>query len=123
MANAFRALAIGQFAMQSDPFPHCKFALLQLELCREIEQAHLALLLREDFVEKGQMVAEEEDGTGIVDGSIASDELIEEDRCHRRDVFVAEAQVGARETRVAGLDGGYTELWNSTGGDARAPST
>ncbi len=108
MANSFCALAVGQLAMQADPLARCKFALFQLELSCEVEQAHLSLLLGKDFVEKCQMVAKEEHRTGIVDGSIASDKLIEEDRGHGSYVFVAEAQVGAGETGIARFDGGHT---------------
>src|SRR5438132_3675204 len=100
MTNAFCALAVGEFAMQADPLPRCKFALLQLELRRQIEQAHLALLLGEDFVEKRQMVAKEEHRNRIVHWSVASDQLVEENRRHWSYVFVAEAQVGAGETGV-----------------------
>ena len=76
MTNAFCALAVGEFAMQADPLPRCKFALLQLELGSEIEQAHLALLLGEDLVKECQVIAEEDDRTRIIHWRVASNELV-----------------------------------------------
>src|SRR5712692_7048802 len=103
MTNAFRALAVRQLPVQPDAALFGKILLLQLELRRQVEQTHLALLLREHFVQKRQVVAEENDRRGIVHRSIASRQLIEEDGCHGRDVFMAEAQIGASESGVSRL--------------------
>ena len=40
---------------------------------------------------------------GIGDRRVLAEKVLEENRRHRRDVFVAEAQIGARESGVAGL--------------------
>ena len=53
---------------------------------------------------KRQVVAEKEHRAGIIYRRISSDQLIEENRRHGGDVLMAEAQIGARETGVAGLD-------------------
>ncbi len=82
-----------------------KVFLLELQLARQIEQAHLLLLLRHHFVEEGEVIAEEHDRAGIGDRLFFAEEVLEEDRRHRRDVLVAEAQIGARETGIARLNG------------------
>ena len=79
--------------------------LLQLELRGQIEQAELFLFFRDHFVEEGQVVAEEQDAGGIVDLGVLAHVALEENGRHGRDVFVAEAQVGAGEAGVAGLYG------------------
>ena len=56
------------------------------------------------------MVAEEHDGLGVGDRLVLAEEVLEEDRRHRGDVLVAEAQVGARESGVARLDGFDADL-------------
>src|SRR5438034_7219748 len=119
MTNAFCALAIDQFAMQADSFSRSKLALLQLELCRQIEQAHFALLFRENLVEESQMIAEEEHRSGIVDWGVVSDQLVEENRGHRSDILVAEAEVGAGKAGVTGFDCIWRALLARTGGGTR----
>src|SRR2546425_5979775 len=56
------------------------------------------------------MVAEHQDRAGIVDLRVFPDELLEEDRRHRRDVLVAEPNVGEHEPFVARLHGGNADL-------------
>src|SRR5215469_8656290 len=51
------------------------------------------------------MVAEEQDAARVVHRLVLAKIVLVEDRRHRGDVFVTEAQVGAGETRVAGLYG------------------
>src|SRR5215467_1961025 len=97
--------------MQANAFAFCEFSLLELQLGREIEQPHLALLLGEDFIEKGEMIAEEEHRTRIVDGRIFPDELIEEYGSHRSHVFVAEPKISASKARIGGLDARNTDAW------------
>src|SRR5262249_15171079 len=63
-----------------------------------------------NLVEKGEVIAEEDDGGRIVDFGILSDEVLKENGCHGGDVFMAEAQVGARKTCVAGLYGWHADL-------------
>ena len=60
VADSFRALAVGQFAVQLDSLLRGEILLLELELRRQIEQAHLLLLFRNHFVEKRQVVAKEQ---------------------------------------------------------------
>jgi hypothetical protein len=81
-----------------------KGLLLELQLAGEIEQSHLAFFFRNYLVQEGEVVAEEHDGAGIVDRLVLAEEVLEEDRRHRRHVFVAETQIGARESGVAGLN-------------------
>src|SRR5579864_5992223 len=119
VADSFRSFAVGQLAMQTNAFALRKLALFKLQLGSQVEQAHLAFLLGEDFIEKSQVVAEEKYRAGIIHRGFFADKLIEEDRRHGRDVFVAEAEVGASESGVARLNGGNTDF-RCTGGDARA---
>jgi hypothetical protein len=104
MADAFRAFAVFQFAVQLDALLGGEVLLLEFELRRQIEQAHLALLFGNHFVEKGQVVAEEHDARGVVHLRVFAQVAFEENRRHRRDVLVAEAQIGAGEAGVARLD-------------------
>ena len=74
--------------------------LLEFELRREIEQAHLASFLRRSLRQetsgdrgRNRIVL------GIVDRRVFADVVLEEDRRHGRDVFVAEAQVGCARSR------------------------
>ena len=78
--------------------------LLEFELGRQIEQAELLLLFGDHFVEKCQVIAEEQNARGIVDLRVLADVALEENRRHGRDVFVAEAEIGAGKAGVAGLD-------------------
>ena len=77
--------------------------LLELELRRQVQQAHLALFFRHHLVKKCQVVAEELDGVAIVHRHALADEVLVEDRRHRGDVLVREAQVHAGETGIARL--------------------
>src|SRR5262249_54389517 len=110
MADAFRAFAVLKFNMQLDFLLLREFLLLELELGREIKQAEFLLLLGNDFIEKGQVIAEEENGCGIIDLGVFPDVVLKEDCSHRRDVLVAEPQVGASKTCVAGFDGRNTNF-------------
>ena len=56
------------------------------------------------------MVPEHQDRAGIVDLGVFPDELLEEDRRHRRDVFMAEPDVGEHEPFVARLHGWNADL-------------
>ncbi len=47
---------------------------------------------------------------GVVDGLVFAEIVLVENRRHGRDVLVAEAQVGARESRVAGLHRLHADL-------------
>ena len=60
VADALRPLAVFQFSMQLDSLLRRKVLLLELELCRQIEQAKLLFLLRNHFIEKRQVVAEKD---------------------------------------------------------------
>src|SRR5579862_9592082 len=105
MANPFRAFAIFQFAVQSDSLPGCEILLLELELGSKIEQANLLFLFGNNFVQKGQVIAEEENGRRIVDLRILADVVLKEDGRHGCDVFVAEPQIGAGKASITGLNG------------------
>ena len=89
--------------MQLDSLLRGEILLLEFELRRQIEQAELLLLFGNHFVEKCQVIAEKDDGGGIVDLGVFADIALEENRRHRRDVFVAEAQIGPGEAGIAGL--------------------
>src|SRR5712692_9316716 len=78
--------------------------LLELELCRQIKQAHLALLFRDSFVQKRQMVAEKKNRRRIIHRSIAAYQVIEKDGRHGRHILVAEAQIGVGKTGIVRLD-------------------
>src|SRR5579864_3468382 len=99
VADSFRSFAVGQLAMQTNAFAFRKLCLFELELRSQVEQAHLAFLLGEDFIEKSQVVAKEKYRAGIIHRGFFADKLIEENRRHGRDVFVAKAQVGSSEAR------------------------
>ena len=105
VADALAALAVLELAVQLDALVAGEILLLELELRRQVEQAHLALFFRHDLVEKRQVVAEKLDAVAIVHRHALADEVLVEDRRHRRDVLVREAQVHAGETGIAGLDG------------------
>src|SRR4051794_27830140 len=49
------------------------------------------------------MVTEEHHAGAVVHRSVFADKMLVEDRGHGRDVLVTEAQIGARESGVAGL--------------------
>ena len=55
------------------------------------------------------MVAEEEDRLRLQHLFVGPDELLEEDRRHRRHVLVAEADVGLDEALIAGLHPRHTD--------------
>ena len=104
MADAFRAFAIGQFTVQFDSLLLGEILLLEFKLGGEVEQSQFLFLFGDHFIQKGQVIAEEDDGGGIVDVGVFAYVALEEDRRHGRDVLVAEAQIGAGEAGVAGLD-------------------
>src|SRR6185503_11259230 len=74
MADSLGAFTVYQLPVEPDTFPLRKLALFQLELRGQVEQAHLPLLLRENFVEERQVIAEEHDRRRIIDRRILSDE-------------------------------------------------
>src|SRR6266566_2163185 len=77
--------------------------LLELELRGQIKQAELLLLFVYDFIQERQVIAEEQDRRRIVYLGIFADVVLEEDRRHRSDIFMAEPQVGHGETGITGL--------------------
>src|SRR3989442_5082673 len=103
VADSFRAFAVLQLAMQLDSLPFSELLLLKLELCGQIKQAELLLLFGYDFIQERQVIAEEQDRRRIVYLGIFADVVLEEDRRHRSDIFMAEAQVGARKASIAGF--------------------
>src|SRR6266566_4255237 len=96
--------------MQLDSLLLRKVLLLKLELRREIEQAELLFLFRNDFIEKGEVIAEEEDACWIVHSGILAHVALKKNGGHGSYVFVAETQVGAGKAGVAGLDAGHAGL-------------
>ena len=104
VADSFRTLTIAQFAVQPNSLLAGEVLLLELELCGQIEQAKLFLLFRNHFVQKRQVIAEEQNGRGIVHLRVSANIMIKKDRRHRRDIFMAEAQVRTRKSGVSGLD-------------------
>ena len=104
VADALRALTVGQFAMQFDSLLLREVFLLQLELRRQIEQPHLFLFLRDHFIEEGEMVAEEADAGSVVHRNILADILLIENGSHGRDVLMTEAQIDGSEPRISRLN-------------------
>src|SRR3981081_1482669 len=96
--------------MELDSLLLRKVLLLELELHREIEQAELLFFFRNDFIEKREVVAEEEDARWIVHFGILAYVALKKNGGHGGDVFVAETQVGAGKAGVAGLDAGHAGL-------------
>ena len=103
-------VAQAQLAVELDALRCRELALLFLELQRDVEQAFLDSLGRHRLGQEGEVIAEHENRAGIVDLRILAHQLLEKDRCHRRDVFVTEADVRQHESFVAGLDGRYADL-------------
>src|SRR5262249_11534544 len=110
MADALRAFAIFQLTVQPDSLLTGEFLLLELELTRPVEQPHFVLLLVDDLVDESEVIAEEDDGGRIVYFGVVADEVLKEDGCHGSDVFMAEAQIGARKTCITGLYGWHADL-------------
>src|SRR5262249_3268310 len=84
--------------------------LLELELTRQIEQSHFLLFFGDDLIEKGEVITEEDDGRRIIYLGIFPDEMLEEDGCHGCHVLMAEAQIGASKTCIAGFHRWYANL-------------
>src|ERR1700736_4781999 len=96
--------------MQLDSLLLRKVLLLELELRREIEQAELLFFFRNDFIEKREVIAEEEDACWIVHFGILAYVALKKNGGHGGYIFVAETQVGAGKAGVAGLDAGHAGL-------------
>src|SRR5579885_1379594 len=89
--------------MQLDALGFREVLLLEFQLRCQVEEAHLSFFFRHDVIQERQMIAEETDGRSVVNRNILPDKLLVEDRSHGRYVFMAETQIDARETRIAGL--------------------
>src|SRR5258708_28382001 len=94
MADAFGALAVLQLSMQADALFFGKIFLLHFQLSRQVEQSHLLFLFGDHLIEKREMVAEEQDGRGIVDFCLFPDKVLEKYRGHGSAIFMAETQGG-----------------------------
>src|SRR6266699_2189544 len=103
VADSFRTLAVLQLAMQLDSLPLREIFLLELELRGQIKQAELFLFFGYDFIQERQVVAEEKDRRRIVYFGIFAHVVLEEDRRHRSDVFMAEAQVSPGKAGITGF--------------------
>src|SRR5919109_2123035 len=90
--------------MQLDALLLRELFLLELELTSQVEQTHFLLLFRDHLIEKRKVVAEEENRVGLRDLRLFAHVVFEKDRRHGRDVLVAEAQIGARESRISRLN-------------------
>src|ERR1017187_3739941 len=101
VADAFRTFAVAQLAVQLDATRFREVFLLQLQLRGQVEQAHLALLFRQYFVEERKVIAEEQDRDSVVDRLVFAEIALVENCGHRRDVLMTETQVGARESSVS----------------------
>src|SRR5581483_9925865 len=111
VADALAALAVAQLAVQADSLLFGEVLLLELQLRGQVEQAHPALLLRDHVVQEGEMVAEEQDGGGIVDLGVLAHEVLEKDGGHGGDVLVAEAEVGGCKPCISRLDEEASGSW------------
>src|SRR5580693_8250031 len=89
--------------MQFDSLPDSKVLLFELELGRQVEQTKLLFLLRDHFIEKREVVAKKNNARSIVDLRVFADIALKKDSRHRRDVLMAEAQVGLGESSVPGF--------------------
>ena len=112
--------------MQPDSLLGREVLLFELKLRGQVKKSEFLLLLGDYLVEESEVIAEEENAGRIVDLSVFADVALEENRGHRGNVFVAEAEIGTGEAGVAGLDS-FTfnprtcrALLGCTGGDARA---
>jgi len=73
MTDALGALAIFQLAVQADALLFGKVFLLHFQLVGKVEQSHLLFLFGDDFIEKREMVAEDQNGRRIVDFGVFAD--------------------------------------------------
>src|ERR1700722_15885582 len=96
--------------MQFDSLLRGEILLFHLELRRQIEQPHLLLLLRDHFIEKGKMVAEKDNARGVIDLCVLADVALKKDSRHRRNVLVAETQIGLSKASVPRLYSRYTHV-------------
>src|ERR1700730_6033682 len=90
--------------MQLDALLGCEVLLLELALRSQVEEAEFLFLFRDYLIEERQVVAEEQNAAGIVHLGILTDIALKENCGHRRDVFMAKAQISAGKTGIAGLD-------------------
>src|ERR1035438_4901212 len=90
--------------MQADSLLLSEILLLYFQLRRQVKQAQLLLLLGNHLIKKRQVIAEKQNARRIIYLRILADVALKENRCHRSNVLVAEAQIGARESRIARLD-------------------
>ena len=99
--------------MEFDPLLLRKFLLFELELCSQIEQAQFFLLFGDHFIQERQVVAEKKNGRRIIHFGVLANITFKEDRCHWRDVLVAEAEVSTREAGITRLyrPDSYTSAW------------
>src|SRR6266481_6026084 len=96
--------------MQLDSLLLRKVLLLELELRREIKQAELLFLFRNDFIEKREVIAEEENACGVVHFGIFAYIALKKHGGHGCYVFMAETEVGASKPGIAGLDARHPRL-------------
>src|SRR6185437_3235361 len=96
-------VAQAQLPVELDPLLLREGPLLFLELIGDVEETFLDPLRRHRLTQEGEVVAEQEDRAGIEHPFVLADQLFEEDRRHRRDVLVAEPDVGHHEAFVPRL--------------------
>ncbi len=92
-----------QLTVQFDALPLGELALLLLELQRHVEQPFLDPFRGHRIAQEREVVAEQQHRVGVRHPLGRAHQLFEEDRRHRRDVFVAEPHVGHHESFVARL--------------------
>src|SRR5262252_557597 len=94
--------------MQANSLLPGEILLLEFELSGEIEQSELFLFFGNHLIEKRQVVAKEQNRRRIVDLRILADVVLKENCGHGRYILMAEAQVRAGKTGVAGFHGRHS---------------
>ena len=116
MADPLAPGAVGEFTVQPHALRGGELPLAVVQRVGRVEQAGRLPLLRNDFVEKREVVPEKNDGLRMVQPRIAR-EILPERRRHGGHVLVGEAKVGAEKAGVARFHGGNAQRTGGRVGD------
>src|SRR2546428_9060963 len=93
VADRLRAvMPEAQLTIQLDPLLLRELPLLLLELLRDVEQSLLDALGRHRLREERQVVAEHQDGGGVLDPLIATPQRLAKDRPHGAHELLADTE-------------------------------